>query len=310
VVASFEPSQLSVASSRHQGPRLFKHFLEFSHHLHHNRRLEAARVLDIVRSSARGAVAAHVRAPIEGFVPLQTQVALALEAAGIPHEPNVGASEFQVSIAILDPSDPARYALALLLDDTSEAADPFDLHVHRPGVLAQRAWRVLTITAASWYRRSHELLEEIATLVPGCRGAVHNETYVRHRERAHKRPATTGVSTPTLAVAVTGASVIASGSVEIPTIAPVDDLASAPIAVPPVPPPWTEAIEDPLFRKALVHLECHSVLGEGELTTMVGGPRRARVFARELDRWQPVLPFRIEISEISGAKVYRVAGLQ
>jgi hypothetical protein len=52
------------------------------------------------------------------------------------------------------------------------------------------------------------------------------------------------------------------------------------------------------------------VLGEGELTTMVGGPRRARLFTRELDRWQPSLPFRVEISEICGAKVYRVAGLQ
>jgi hypothetical protein len=27
-------------------------------------------------------------------------------------------------------------------------------------------------------------------------------------------------------------------------------------------------------------------------------------------RWQPSLPFRVEISEISGAKVYRVTGLQ
>jgi tellurite resistance protein/RecA/RadA recombinase len=310
VVASFEPSLLTVASSRHQGPRLFKHFLEFSHHLHHNRRLEAARVLDIVRSSARGTAAAHARAPIEGFIPLQTQVALALEAAGIPHEPDIGASEFRVSIAILDPADPARYALALLLDDPTQPADPFDLHVHRPGVLAQRAWQVLTITAASWYRRSHEILDEIAALVPGCRGAVHNEAYVRHREQARRRPVTTGVSTPTLAVAVTRVGSLATGSMEGPTVAPVDDVASAPVTAPPEPPPWTEAIEDPLFRKALVHLERHSVLGEGELTTMVGGPRRARLFTRELDRWQPGLPFRVEISEIGGAKVYRVAGLQ
>lgn len=310
VVASFEPSQLTVASARHQGPRLFKHFLEFSHHLHHNRRLEAARVLDVVRSSGGIGAGARPRALIEGFLPLQTQVALALEAAGIPHEPNIGASEFRVSLAILDPADPARYALALLLDDSNEAADPFELHVHRPGVLAQRGWRVLTITPASWYRRSHEIVAEIETLVPGCRGAVHNETYVRHRELAHRRPVTTGVTTPTLAVAVTAVVATTEVSVELDVVAVVDAAASAPVAAPPEPPPWTETIEDPLFRKALVHLERHSVLGEGELTSMVGGPRRARIFAREIDRWQPSLPFRVEISEISGAKVYRTAGLQ
>jgi hypothetical protein len=41
LVASFDPAALTVANSRHQGPRLFKHFLEFAHHHHHGRRLEA-----------------------------------------------------------------------------------------------------------------------------------------------------------------------------------------------------------------------------------------------------------------------------
>jgi hypothetical protein len=52
------------------------------------------------------------------------------------------------------------------------------------------------------------------------------------------------------------------------------------------------------------------VIGESELTSMVGGPRRARTFARELDGWRASLPFRIEVTEISGAKVYCKVGLQ
>jgi tellurite resistance protein/RecA/RadA recombinase len=305
IVASFEPAQLTVASSRHHGPRLFKHFLEFSHHLHHGRRIEAARVLDVVRSTRRMESTTRSRVPIEGFVPLQTQLALALEAAGIPYEPDIGASGFQVSLAILDPADPAKFALAILLDDAAHPADPFELHVHRPGVLRQRDWRVLTVTAASWHRRAAEILGEIEALVPGCRGAIHNETYVRHREQQQRRPASTGVTTPTLAPPVPSVAVAA------PVPSEVDAEASTPVApLAPEPASWVYAIADELFRKALLHLERHSVIGESELTSMVGGPRRARTFARELDGWRASLPFRIEVSEISGAKVYCKVGLQ
>ena len=48
LVASFDPAALTVAGSKHLGPRLFKHFLEFAHLQHQGRRLEAARVLDLV----------------------------------------------------------------------------------------------------------------------------------------------------------------------------------------------------------------------------------------------------------------------
>ena len=82
--------------------------------------------------------------------------------------------------------------------------------------------------------------------------------------------------------------------------------ASSPIpaAVPEVP-AWALTIADELFRKALLHIEKHGSIDEAELTSLVGGTRRARVFARDLDTWRATLPFGVEASTASGIKIYR-----
>jgi tellurite resistance protein len=310
VVASFDPRQLTVASSKHQGPRLFKHFLEFAHYHHHGKKLEAARVLDLVRAQHLAAPGTRVRLPIDGFVPVQTQLALELEAAGIPYEADVGASGFRVPVAILDPADPTRYALAVLVDDTQGTADPFEHHVHRPGVLRQRGWDVLSISPASWFRRKAELLEEIATRVPGCRGATKSEVYTKHREQQRKPPGPTGITTPTLAKRqpMPAPLVVKPEATPppLPALTEVDPATSGsfPAAAPDLP-AWALAIVDELFRKALLHIQKHGSLDESELVSLVGGPRRARVFTRELDGWRATLPFVIEVSTTTGIKVYR-----
>lgn len=294
VVASFEPSHLSVASSTHEGPRLFKQFLEFAHHMHHGRRVEATRVLDLVRTSRHVAPTFRGRSPIEGFVPLTTQISLALEAEGIPHEVDVGSSGFRVPIAIQDPEDPRRFVLAVLIDDAHGGVGSFDLRVHRPGVLSQRGWQALVLSAASWHRRPQEILDEIATRVPGCRGAVHSAIYKQHRDarrttlpspRHSPLPRSPSVPTPNGTSEPSAPSLVRAPTEELPE--------------------WAAAIEDPLFRKALLHLARHESLGEAELVSLVGGPRRARAFAGNLDGWRDQLPFRVEISEVGGSKIYR-----
>jgi hypothetical protein len=284
VVASFEPQHLTVATSKNEGPKLFKQFLEFAHHMHHGRRLEASRILDLVRDSARARTEQRVRLPIDGYLPLASQLSLALEEARIPHEVDVGASTFRVPVAVLDPRDPARYALAILLDDGTSTSSAFDQHVHRRAVLGTRGWKVISITAASWYRRPASILAEIEAAVPGARGALDSSLYAEHRS-GRRRVSAEPPPPPSS-----------------PTTKP-----EAPAAAEAVP-PWAAVIEDRLFQRALLHLHRHGSLGEAELTNLVGGPRRARQFARELEGLRERLPFRVEAQDLNGSKVYRVAG--
>jgi hypothetical protein len=289
------------------GPQLFKRYLEYAHLQHQGCRLEAAQVLDLVRGEKRVSATARHHVPIEGFVPLQTQLALALEAAGIPYELDIGSSGFRIPLAVLDPADPTRFALALLLHDGSGPSDPFDLYVHRPGVLTQRGWRLLSITAASWHRRRAEIMTEIEAMVPGCHGAVHSDIYLRHRA-ALARPV--GATSAISATPLPPRRAHSTSANPLFEAAPSGDSGSTsaaprPSAAIPAQPAWALAIADELFRAALIYLDRHGELGEGDLNSIVGGPRRARKFAADLDALRPGLPFGVEVTDIGGTKVYR-----
>lgn len=162
VVASFEPSMLSVAGVSHDGPRLFKAFLEYAWHVSHGRRPQAADVLDRVRGRAPERRARGAAPTVRGWLPLRVQVASALQAIGLAVELDVGASSARVPVAVVDPRDPGRYRLAVLCDEGDDAAEAFERWVHRPRVLAMRGWTVLTVDARRWDRDRQAVLAEIA----------------------------------------------------------------------------------------------------------------------------------------------------
>jgi hypothetical protein len=304
VVASFPPSLLSVAQSKHLGPGLFKQFLEFAHHKSAGRHKPAEQVLDLVREARLSAPLRDRPPPLEAYTPLVVQIHDALEKEGVPVQLNVGASRFRVPLAVLDPADPTRFALAILPEEGSAddgTLSAFDRHVHRPNVLRDRGWLVLRITSASWRKRRGDVLRQILELVPGARGALETDVGRRHRpapvidavpaapkplERAPSRPEDHhGTEFPDSAV------------VEVP--APADES-----------PSWALAIENVRFRKALIHINAHGLLNETDLINMVGGPRHARSFARQLDGWLETLPFRVEVQQVGATKVYKNAGVR
>lgn len=185
VVASFVPSQLSVAQARHPGPVLFKQFLEFAHHKSAGRHKPADQILDLVREARLSGTHRERPPPMEAYVPLVVQIHDALEREGVPLQLNVGASRFRVPLAVLDPQDPTRFVLAIL----PEEGDPeegrmstFDRHVHRPSVLRERGWHILRVTSATWRKRRDHVIRHILELVPGAQGALDNAVWRQHRE--------------------------------------------------------------------------------------------------------------------------------
>lgn len=171
IVSSFAPALLSTAGSSHVGPQLFKSYLEYAKLASEGHVTQAEGVLDRVRDSRRAARSASRALPIEGYVPLATQLALQLEAAGVPHELNVGTSDFRIPIAVLDPRDPARFKLAILTDETGGEGGAYDCFVHRPAVLRARGWDVLQVDAATWCRRPEAVLREVVERVQRAQNA-------------------------------------------------------------------------------------------------------------------------------------------
>lgn len=161
VVASFEPHMLSVARSKNEGPRLFKGFLQFAHQLAAGQRNQAEQTL---KAQSAGTARQHDKdapSPPESWLPLNTQVALALETLGIKCELDVGTSDFRVPLAVVDATDPSRYQLGILFDEVVPPDAIFERHVHIPSVLVSRGWQLLRISSREWDLQRDTVLAEI-----------------------------------------------------------------------------------------------------------------------------------------------------
>ncbi len=158
VVASFEPSMLSVARAAYEGPRLFKAFLEFAWHTSNGRRPQAREILSRMRGPAQEQRAGTAQPTVRAWLPLKVQVAATLQGMGLAVELDVGTSSARVPVAVIDPQDPGRYRLAILCDEGDGAEDVFDRWVHRPRVLGRLAGdqprRAGGPSAARCWRRS------------------------------------------------------------------------------------------------------------------------------------------------------------
>jgi hypothetical protein len=66
---------------------------------------------------------------------------------------------------------------------------------------------------------------------------------------------------------------------------------------------WQDAIEDEQFRAVFVHIEQHRSINEAELQGILG-PRKTRLFARQVESMAAKLPFRVRIESTGAQKVY------
>ncbi len=163
VVSSFDPALLRVGGSTHSGPRLFKGYLDYAHALSTRRFEVAAHILDAVRGTPRAAtLAVRAGAKVDGHVPLEVQIMMALEPTGLRCAVHMGTSDFRIPLAVgrAEAADGA-YALAVMTDEGGVGASAFDQFVHRPAVLRLRGWDVLHVDAATWAERRSDVLAQI-----------------------------------------------------------------------------------------------------------------------------------------------------
>ncbi|MCH9687399.1 MAG: DUF4011 domain-containing protein [Deltaproteobacteria bacterium] len=161
LVSSFDPKLLHVGQSTHDGPRLFKAYLDFVHHLEHGRQAQAQRVLDDVRGQAMAKTNTSKASRLDGYVPLAAQIALALEERGLRCSLDLGSSDFRIPLAVGRADDAEQFAVAVMCDEASEDVSAFEQHVHRPIVLGLRGWSVVWVTSADWARRPSDIVSAI-----------------------------------------------------------------------------------------------------------------------------------------------------
>jgi hypothetical protein len=160
VVSSFDPSMLSVAHTKHDGPRFFKAFVEFARHLGEGRRTQAEKILSLI-NDRRASSSAPANGHAGDYLPLHHQIALALEKEGLTLETLVGTSEFRLPVAVVSDGNAHRYTLAILCEDGTGSVDVYEDYVHVPNVLAHRGWKHLRVTAREWHRDPQAVINRV-----------------------------------------------------------------------------------------------------------------------------------------------------
>jgi hypothetical protein len=138
VVSSFEPSMLSVAHTRNDGPRMFKAFVEFARYLGQGHRIQVNDEALSHRSPRKS-----LDAGTELHLPIHHQIALALEANGHKVETLIGSSEFRLPVAVITPADHHTYALAILCDEGDHSCEICENYDPLSFVKPMKASRIL-----------------------------------------------------------------------------------------------------------------------------------------------------------------------
>ena len=67
---------------------------------------------------------------------------------------------------------------------------------------------------------------------------------------------------------------------------------------------WLQEFTSDGVRRVFQHLWQHAVIAESELELMLGTPREARKFARQIDEYAEKIPFKVRVEAVGGMKRY------
>jgi very-short-patch-repair endonuclease len=176
VVASFDPTIMTVDNLKNPGPRRFKQYLRYARAVAGGRSEELEAVLSEIRGEAavvepatkaesgRGAsVGAGAMRSIE------EEVAAALVERGIEVRPHWGVGRPRIDLAVLDPRAAERFALGIECDGAAYhapvAGGMREREIAAEAFLARRGWRLARIWSRDWRRRREAEIERLMKII-------------------------------------------------------------------------------------------------------------------------------------------------
>jgi hypothetical protein len=163
VLTSFDPDELTVAHTRHDGPKLFKVFLRYARAVSEDRQQEVNACLTEARELAGGhGIAASTRAAFGRPVGQRTREAMAreLRELGYEVEENIGLGNLHLDLSVHHPEHQgARLGIDLM--NFLSIPDPMTREVYLPRFWARMGWTILRVTPGMWRDEKQEVLELI-----------------------------------------------------------------------------------------------------------------------------------------------------
>jgi len=151
VFSSITPEQIDLSRSTSDGVAAFKAFLEYAS----GKKLAKKEDFAIIEKK---------RADCDGLI---DSICSTLNKHGYETAKMVGQSEYRIDIAIVDPADPEKYLLGILLDGPNykSAKNTRDREIAQANVLRQLGWKLIRVWSMDWWDNNSKEIERILTVL-------------------------------------------------------------------------------------------------------------------------------------------------
>lgn len=162
VVCSFDPADLEVSGAKHEGPRLFRKYLQYAQALSHGRENVVGSLLEGLGDGREEQSKAVVVS--EG---LADQLAARLTARGWKLARNIGDTNYQVDIAVLDHA--GGYALGIECEGSVyfSGKSSKEREVYRLNLLEKRGWEMVRVWGRSYFLSPELVVEGLEARLKG-----------------------------------------------------------------------------------------------------------------------------------------------
>ncbi|MFS0638169.1 AAA domain-containing protein [Mesobacillus foraminis] len=164
IVTSIEPHELSVGSTKNDGPKFLKSYMEYAKAVSLVKRDEMEAVLLQLNENQN---TKKQNGPLVFDSPFEEQVYQALTNLGYKVDTQVGMSGYRIDQAIVHPTNPEKYILGIECDGAMYHSSPSakERDVYRQRFLETKGWKIIRIWSRNWWKNSSAEIEKLDQLV-------------------------------------------------------------------------------------------------------------------------------------------------
>jgi len=164
LVSSIEPNELSVDSTKNDGPKFLKSYMQYAKAVSQVQKDEIEAVLTNLNESQNTKKQAG---PLQFDSPFEEQVYTALTNLGYKVDTQVGMSGYRIDQAIVHPNYPEKYIIGIECDGAMYHSSPSakERDVYRQRFLETKGWKITRVWSRNWWKNSSTEIEKIDQLV-------------------------------------------------------------------------------------------------------------------------------------------------
>ena len=159
LVTSFEPEELNVDNTKHEGAKIFKDYLQYAKYVSEKSSTDANTLLNKYRG-------AELIENQSFDSPFEEQVYKALVDMGYTVDTQIGCYGFRIDMAIYDEKK-GKYVLGIDCDGATyhSSKKAKDRDIARQAFLESRGWKIYRIWSTSWWKEQKYVLEKLQTVI-------------------------------------------------------------------------------------------------------------------------------------------------